>query len=169
MNISLHLATPEDACVLAITKKTVWEQTYRGIYPDEMLDNFDLEFYTQLERQRMESPEHRYYLYTDGDRCAGYFSFGPYNFGEYKDFDLCLNNLYICNGYKGIGLGKQAFAVVEEHCRNVGISKFFCGCNIHNLPARAFYLHMGGKVGIISGGHENLADDIMHFEFYIGE
>lgn len=47
--------------------------------------------------------------------------------------------------------------------------QFFCGCNVHNLPARRFYEKMGGVVGEIDDGHENLAEDQMYFEFCTGE
>ena len=152
-----------------MTRQIVWKETYRGIYPDEMLDQYDLAFYTQRDRRRIETPGHHYYLYLDGETCVGYFSFGPYNFGTYKDFDLCLNNLYIRRDYQGQGLGRQAIDCVRVYCREQGIEKFFCVCNVHNHPARGFYTHMGGVIGNISEGHNNPAEDILHFEFHIGE
>ena len=167
--VTLRRAVPEDARLFAETRRIVWGETYRGIYPDEMLDKYDVDAYAQRDRQRIENPQHHYYLYMDGENCVGYFSFGPYNFGNYKDFELCLNNLYIRNGYKGRGLGRQAFDVVRTHCRERGIAKFFCGCNIHNDPAMLFYRHMGGVPGDAAEEHENRADDIIHFEFHIGD
>lgn len=167
--IEMVKASVRDARILAATRQIVWIETYRGIYPDSMLDNYCIETYAQLDRQRMESTDHHYYLFMDRGECVGYFSLGPYNYGTYKDFELCLNNLYIRDGYKGLGLGKRAFAVVREHCAQQGIDKFFCGCNVHNTTARAFYSHMGGVVGSISDGHESKADDIVHFEFYTGD
>lgn len=169
MNIILRRAAAEDAGLIARTRRLVWEQTYRGIYPDEMLDNYNLDFFTKRDRQRLESPVHHFYVYMDGNQCVGYFSFGPYNFGEYKDFELCLNNLYICNAYKGRGLGKLAFSTIREYCKDNRINKFFCGCNLQNLPAQDFYRHMGGVVGNVSGGHANTSEDIIHFEFYLGD
>ena len=132
-----------DAPVIAATRQIVWDQTYRGIYPDETIDNYNLEFYTCRDRQRMEEPDQHYYLFMDQNRCVGYFSFGPYHYGVYKDFQVCLNNLYILEAYKGMGLGKQAFAILREYCHNHGIGKFFCGCNANNHPAIGFYRHMG--------------------------
>lgn len=158
-----------DAHLLAVTRRIVWEETYRGIYPDEMLDDYDAAFYTERDARRISDPRHSYYLFMDGESCIGYFSFGPYNFGTYKDFALCLNNLYIRNGYKGLGLGKQAFVVIREYCAEQGIEKFFCGCNAHNHPAIGFYRHMGGIQGDEPQFTENKSDDIIHFEFHIGD
>ncbi len=166
--IELIKASLSDACIIAHTRKIVWEQTYRGIYPDGMIDGYDLDYYTRRDRQRMEAPNQHYYLYMDGKICVGYFSFGPYHYGQYKDFAVCLNNLYILEEYKGLGLGKRAFWVIREYCQTQGIDKFFCGCNANNLPAMEFYRHMGG----IQGDEADLtlpkADQIIHFEFHIG-
>ncbi len=153
---------------MAQTRQAVWQQTYRGIYPDDMLDHDDLEAFARRDRQRILDPRHRYYLFLDGGVCAGYVSFGPGNFGPYKNFSLCLNNLYIRKDYQGQGLGKRAFALLRQYCGSHGIEKFFCGCNAHNLPACSFYRHMGGRPGTMSCGHESKADDIIHFEFYLG-
>ena len=151
------------------TRRTVWEQTYRGIYPDEMIDSYDFRHHLQRDQSRISSPEHRYYLFLDGGKCIGFFSFGPANYGPYKDFTLCLNSLYICQEYKGMGLGKRAFSVLRGYAAEQGIRKFFCGCNLHNERAQGFYCHMGGVAGLISTGHENRSQDIIHFEFYLGD
>ncbi len=166
--IECRLATAADARLLASTRHAVWLETYRGIYPDEMLDNYDLEAFARRDAQRIADPRHRYYLFLEGAECVGYFSYGPYNFGSYKDFTLCLNNLYIRSGYRGRGLGRTAFLHLRKYCEARGIRKFFCGCNAHNLNAVSFYRHMGGIQGDVPCAHENKADDIIHFEFYLG-
>jgi hypothetical protein len=42
-DISYRLAEYKDCIDMAIIKKQVWITTYRGIYPNESLDNFDIE------------------------------------------------------------------------------------------------------------------------------
>lgn len=154
---------------VALTRKAVWEETYRGIYPQEMLDDYDPKDFACRDEERIRSGNHHYYLFLDEGKCIGYFSFGPYNFGSYKDFSLCLNNLYIRKEYQGKGLGRQAFDCIREYCVRRGISKFFCGCNAHNAPAAGFYRHMGGVQGDAFVPHKQKSDDIIHFEFHIGE
>ncbi len=166
--IELRKAAVEDAYLLASTRHIVWQETYRGIYPDEMLDHYDLESRAQQDAQRISDPRHHYYLFLDEKECVGYFSYGPYNYGCYKDFNLCLNNLYIRKEYKGHGLGRKAFENLQSFCQKHGIIKFFCGCNVHNHAAAAFYLHMGGIQGDTPEFHSHKADDIIHFEFYLG-
>lgn len=167
--VTVQKASPQDAKFVTATRRIVWEQTYRGIYPDSMLEDYDYDRHLKRDTDLISSPHQHYYLFMDGEECIGYMSFGPYNYGTYKDFCLCLNSLYICEGYKGHGLGKQAFSILRQYAARQGIPKFFCGCNVHNLPAQSFYRHMGGVAGDISTGHENPSEDIIHFEFHIGD
>ena len=167
--IELKKATAADASLLAETRRTVWKETYRGIYPDSMLDEYDLELYTQKDAQRIREPGNHYFLFVDGHECIGYFSFGPYHYGNYKDFEICLNHLYIRKAYQGQGLGKTAISVLWDHCNEQGIDRFFCGCNANNLPAIAFYRHMGGIQGDEAPRYVPKHDQIIHFEFYLGD
>ena len=167
--IECRRAGAEDARLLAQTRQIVWKQTYWGIYPDCMLDDYDIDYYEARDRARILDPNHHYYLFLDGETCVGYYSFGPYNYGTYRDFELCLNNLYIIESYKGMGLGKQAFSKIYQFCQANNIPKFFCGCNANNLPAVSFYLHMGGIQGDEALPNVPKEDQIIHFEFYIGE
>ena len=41
MDYIIRLATKEDCEGLAKLKRIVWESTYRGIYPDFKLDNYN--------------------------------------------------------------------------------------------------------------------------------
>lgn len=43
MDYIIRLATNEDIKNLAVLKQKVWSETYRGIYNDEIIDNFDYE------------------------------------------------------------------------------------------------------------------------------
>ena len=154
--------------MIARTRICVWRETYTGIYSEEKLNEYDIDAYALLDRQRICRPEEHYYLLLDGEECVGYFSFGPYHYGSYKDFALCLNHLYIRKSHQGIGLGKWAFQTVEAYCRQQKIEKFFCGCNANNLPAMGFYHHMGGIPGDEPRLDVPKMDQILHFEFYLG-
>ena len=115
------------------------------------------------------STDYMAYLVMDGGQCAGYFSYGAASHGGYKDFSFCLNSLYLLPPYQHMGLGRRIFAQVRQAARERKLDSFFCGCNVHNLPARRFYEKMGGVVGEIDDGHENLAENQMYFEFCTGE
>lgn len=158
-----------DAPAIGRLREAVWKTTYRGIYPDEKIDNYPYEQYLQRDSAQLQSEDHSWYLFCDGKEPIGYFSIGPYNYGNYKDFALCLNHLYILESYHGKGLGRKAFEVIFDYCRKNGIRKFFCGCNAHNLPAMAFYRRLGGIAGDEPRSDVPKADQIIHFEFYLGD
>ena len=161
-------ATYDDLPMLAATRQKVWATTYRGIYPDAMIDNFDTQWHITRDKRRMEDPKQEFFLVMDGENCVGYFYYGTPHVA-YKDFEFCLNSLYFLEDYRGKGLGTKVFEQVRSVCKERGIDKFFNGCNIHNLPAQAFYRKMGGSVGLIDGGHTNKAEDQMYFEYYLGD
>lgn len=165
--IVFRRATEADIPLLSETRRSAWDATYRGIYEDELIDRFDYEGQRRKDAKRI--AEQTVFLMMDGECCAGYFYYGVFPNGLYKDFTLCLNSLYILPPYQGRGLGKRVFAWMREVCRVRGLDKFFCGCNIHNPKAQGFYRARGGVVGLIDGGHARKAEDQMYFEFYLGE
>lgn len=167
--IHIRRADVNDAALLAAARRSAWDATYRGIYPDAWIDEYDLAAQTQREKARLEQPDYTAYLVMDGSRCAGYFSYGAPGHGAYKDFSFCLNSLYLLPPYQRMGLGRRIFAQVRQAARERKLDGFFCGCNVHNLPARQFYEKMGGRAGRIDDGHENPAEDQMYFEFCTGE
>lgn len=160
-------AVPADAPILSATRQKAWNATYRGIYPDKLIDEYDFAARTEFDKKRIEDPSQLVFLLMDGETCGGYFCLGTPAYGKYKDFDFCLNALYFLPPYQGCGFGRQAFRIAADECRQRGLSKFFCGCNAHNLKARAFYGHMGGHLGTARLGHSNRAEDQVYFEFYL--
>ncbi len=169
MSVEFVKVGPEKARLMAEIRPKVWASTYRGIYSDEKIDNYDLEFYTKRDAQRMRDPRQTFILAMDGERCVGYFHYGPPHIPPYKDFVLCLNSLYFLSEYRGQGLGKRAFAHMLEVCRERGLSKFFWQCNSHNYPAQAFYEKMGGILSFRDEGHEDKGLDQLYYEYYLGE
>ncbi len=167
--VTMRRACEADAFTISQLREAVWKTTYRGIYPDEKLDHYPFQQYINRDSEQLRSSDHIWYLFFSGDMPIGYFSFGPYNYGNYKDFELCLNHLYILKPYHGIGLGKWAFDVIINHCRKHNIHQFFCGCNANNLPAMRFYSHLGGIIGDAPRLDVPKEDQIIHFEFYLGD
>ena len=165
MNVIFRKANISDAPILANTRRKVWDATYRGIYPDAMIDDYEYEAHLARDEKRITDPKNTVWLAMDGETCVGYLYVGPCGYGRYKDFDFCLNSLYFLPPYQGRGLGRTAFALAAAECRRRGYDKFFCGCNAHNHRARGFYEHMGGVLGRENTGHENKAEDQVYYEF----
>lgn len=56
MSVEFRRASPEDARLLAETRRRAWDTTYRGIYPDAMIDEYDLEAHTARDAARHRRP-----------------------------------------------------------------------------------------------------------------
>ena len=57
--VEFQLAQVSDAPILAATRQKVWDATYRGIYPDEMIDQYDMALFTAKDRTRISDPENK--------------------------------------------------------------------------------------------------------------
>ena len=124
--IVFRRAVPADAPILTETRRRCWDATYRGIYPDEMIDNYDYSRHGARDLARISDPENTVWLAMDGESCVGYLYVGPCGYGPYKDFAFCLNSLYFLPDYQHIGLGGRAFALAAAECRRRGYKKFLC-------------------------------------------
>lgn len=165
--IEFRIAELKDAPTLTTTRQKVWDATYRGIYPDERIDDYAFSDHLARDEKRIADPRNKVWLALDGAACIGYLYIGPCSYGSYKDFELCLNSLYFMPPYQGMGLGRKAIELTASECARRGYDKFFCGCNAHNHKARSFYEHMGGRLGQESLGHSSKAEDQVYYEFYL--
>lgn len=151
-------AAAEDAPLIARLKLEAWKTTYRGIYPDELIDGWDMAERTERERAKLASPGMTgFIIETEGRPCG--FMFIEDNGGVY------IPALYLLSEYRGRGIGSAAFWLIREYCRERGYKAFTCNCNAHNSPALRFYAKMGGRELSRSIGHENKREDQVKLEF----
>ena len=66
-NLFIRRAAVTDAELLAETRRSAWDATYRGIYPDAWIDEYDLAEQTQRERARLEQTDYMAYLMQSED------------------------------------------------------------------------------------------------------
>lgn len=163
--IEVRKASLEDAGTIVSTRQKVWDATYRGIYPDEMIDAFDWKRHLEAEQCRLSNPNFQCYMVLDGKHCVGYLSYGRIHPGLWKDFAFRLHSLYLLPPYQGKGLGKQLFLQARDACRDMGYGKMFLDCHPDNTKALQFYMRMGGIAAFTDGGHENPQEDTCTLEF----
>lgn len=167
--IEIRKATEEDALTIIRTRQKAWDATYRGIYPDEVIDQFDWKWHLEAERRRLRNPNFQCYMVLDGESCVGYVSYGTVRAGTWKDFSFRLHSLYLLPPYQGNGLGKKIFTQVQEACKAMGCNKMFLDCHPDNHNALGFYRHMGGVITQVDSGHENRQEDTCTIEYYFTE
>jgi len=135
----------EDCYEIAKLKGEVWNTTYRGIYSNEALDNYDVERNKRTFEGIVSSPKISLYIAVNIEKIVGFISFGePYRpFLHYKQ-DVGL--FYILKEYQKIGIGKKLFSLAKENIRNNGYNEFFVSVNKYNKNAIDFYIAMGGDI-----------------------
>lgn len=153
-------AKPSDAQVIAQLRLAAWKTTYRGIYPDDVIDQYDVHERAKRDLEKINDPALLVYLIRCGGQPAGYLMF--------RMEDLFIASLYLLEAYQRRGIGRQAFALVRERCQERGIRQFRCNCNAHNLPAQSFYRAMGGVIVARDEGHANRQENQLTFQFQAG-
>ena len=161
MNVEFIPAKASDAAVISTLRQRIWDTTYRGIYPDAVIDDFNYDWHQQRDLKKISDPSFTVYLIKYGSENIGYFIF------QHAGAGVCLHSLYVLREYQHRGIGKQAFSVLKDYCRENGISRFTCGCHPDNENAMRFYQQMGGVVTKTDIGHKNRQEDGVIFEFNV--
>ena len=158
MAINLIAARENDAKIIAELKHTIWCTTYRGIYSDEIIDNFDYEEHIKRNLCLIKNPACHVYLIMDEESPIGYFAL-------MNSETVYIQSLYICQEYQHQGIGRRVFAFIKRYCQENGTDKFSCNCNSHNVSAQGFYRAMGGTIIGRDEGHVDKRDDQITFAF----
>ena len=63
-------ASEEDVPSIIALRQRIWDTTYRGVYPDSMIDNFDWDWHREMELLRVHHPAYFRRIPKTGDRPA---------------------------------------------------------------------------------------------------
>ena len=162
MNFEFIKANKEDCYKLSRIKKEVWNTTYKGIYSDNELINYD---YKKHEQKFIDGLDGLYLIKSDGN-VIGYFCFSSPKY-PYKDYNYCLNSLYILKEYQGNGIGKKVFEFIMNFCKENKIKEFFTSANKYNTNAYLFYLKMGGVLDSIDESEKDKSTHQYRFIFNV--
>ena len=163
MNIDFAPAKASDAATISTLRQRIWDTTYRGVYPDAVIDDFDYDWHQQCNLKKISDSSFTVYLIKYREEAVGYFIF------QDTDAGVWLHSLYVLRKYKRRGIGKQAFSILKDYCIEKEINRFVCNCSPHNENAMRFYQHMGGVVAKTDTGHDNKQEDGVIFEFNVRE
>lgn len=141
----IRLATKEDAKNLAILKQKVWNETYRGIYDDDIIDNFNYKEAEETFLSIIDNNKISFYVVESNGELVGYMDVGVpiRKFGEYEQE---IGLLYLTKDFQKRGIGRELFNLGYNEIKNKGYKEFFISCNKYNINARKFYERMGGKL-----------------------
>lgn len=145
MNYIIRKKERKDCADVAHVVTVAWNETYRGIVPDEFLANL----YTNEEERAKnsynnfnEKENHQYVLEVD-DKVVGFVNVGS---SDETDYENCgeIHAVYIINGYKGHGYGKKLIDAGIQELKSMNFDKMVIGC-LDGNPSNEFYKHLGGK------------------------
>ncbi len=158
MEIKFVFAKPEEARFLSEMRRKVWLTTYRGIYPDKLLDEFDYEFHDNKNLFMINSEEYSVFFIFAGKEAVGYLIL------QHKN-PLYVQSLYLLSEYRGKGIGRKTFEFIRKVCRENKTERFYLGCHPQNEKALGFYEKMGGVITKKDIGHENNRENSFKIEF----
>lgn len=139
--------TMDDIPAAATVRVKTWQAAYRGIVPDEFLDNLSIERNIARWQANFSIPD-RFSLFYVGENDAGEvvgFALGGAERDGDPEYHGEIGALYIFPDDQGKGLGRmlvQAFsaALVDE-----GFTDMLIWVLADNHASRAFYAAMGGQ------------------------
>ena len=165
-NISIREATIKDCYEIAVVKSIVWNTTYRGIYPDAMLDNYDIKRNRETFEKIVANPNISLFIAEDNEKIIGFMDCGePYR--PFQNYKQEIGLLYVLKEYQNQGIGRELFLLGKKTIRKNGYSEFFISCNKYNQNAIEFYKKMGGKVIHIDEDNEDKSIAQIKFHYQI--
>ncbi|MBQ2795324.1 MAG: GNAT family N-acetyltransferase [Oscillospiraceae bacterium] len=158
MEVGFEFVKESEAHLLSEFRQKVWATTYRGIYPDEIIDNFDFDFHDKRNLLWIKSEDFLvYFISADGEK-AGYLIL------QKKD-PFYVQSLYLLPEFRGKGIGKKVFEFIRVFCKEHGKTHFYLGCHPQNKKALGFYAAMGGTITARDENHENNRENNVKIEF----
>ena len=143
---------------LGLLRQKAWAATYRGIYPDEMIDQFDYQWHAEKDLLRLRSPQFcNWFIQCSGEN-IGYLTLRKADY-------LYLYSLYLLPKGQKKGYGRQALAFTAQFCKENGFSHFRCHCQPDNRNAMDFYAKMGGVIVERDEENEERWQNTVVFEF----
>ncbi len=138
-------ATPADARAIASVQIDTWRSTYRGHFPDAVLDGLDLDRNAQrLEQRLRELPAKQLCLVAEaGGAVVGFVMGGPRAFDPVSD-EGEVYAIYVRDEHQRAGVGGTLLAEAARRLDVLGLRGLLIWVLRENLKGRSFYERMGG-------------------------
>ena len=142
--MEIRKARPGDEIEIAGVHVESWETTYRGIFPDEILDNHSVEFRERQWGEAIERDSESIFVAENkNNEIIGFVMGGP-NRSDYKEFEGELYAIYLVQEEQGQGVGRSLTQTLVRNFVDAGITSMMLGVAKGN-QAEKFYEALGGK------------------------
>jgi len=144
MEIVIRKALPEEAYEYTSCHISCWQSAYRGIVPDEFLDNMPAEIARRTERfrQLLSEPDFDSYCVMYGDRMIGLLTFGK-NRDEDKPYSGEIGGMYLVGEFWDKGYGGKMMDFAKNELKRMGYDEVSLWVLEENARARRFYERHG--------------------------
>lgn len=119
-----------------------WKETYRGLMPDAILDNLNVEGRRKYWQERLATDTINYVAEVDGN-VVGFACCGK-NREPLKDYDAEVYAIYLRKAYHGLGLGKGLWQACVRVLKAQGYGKVIVWV-LKDNPFAQFYIEGGGQ------------------------
>lgn len=143
MDVTIRDATPADAAGIVNAHVGSWRTTYRGHFPDDLLDNVDLGVWTaNRERMLRELPPDQFYLVAEvRGEIAGFCVAGPSRAGP-EDAEVYA--IYLLAEHQRRGIGRALIREAVRRLRRRRMRSMVIWVLRENAIGRSFYERLGG-------------------------
>lgn len=141
--MKVRKAVLSDARGIAKVHVDSWITTYKGIIPDEFLNNLTYESREQLWKKNI--PIGNVFVAENQGRIVGFSSGGKERSGKYQGFDGELSSVYILKEYQGKGIGRLLVEPIIAELEKMDIHAMLV-LVLKDNNSRLFYEALGGKI-----------------------
>lgn len=143
-NIIIRKAYPEEAERLIDINIKVWNTTYNGLIPQEVIDKLQSKNLARIERNKKSIKEKNNIFVAEIDgKIIGYSTYGKTRDENYTDAGEIYAG-YILDDYQKLGIGRKlAVACMEEMIKN-GYTTLITKC-LKGNPSNEFHKSLGGE------------------------
>lgn len=143
--MQIRPARDGDALGIAQVHVSSWQSNYRGIVPDDFLQNLTIEPRQRMWQRAIDTGRSVLQVAEMDERIVGFVSGGTPQ-APFKDYDAELYTIYILADHQGQGIGRKLFTVCVQELATRGHQSMFLWVLADNPDACGFYAHLGGDV-----------------------
>jgi ribosomal protein S18 acetylase RimI-like enzyme len=153
----IQCADLSDAKEVAIVHVRSWQEAYRGIMPDKLLDALSIESSTSAWGKNLLDEAQTTTLYTENSEVIGFCNFGMSRDSDALESDGEIRAIYILKEYWSNGIGSKLILNCFEVLKSLGFSSVRVWVLDSNERAIQFYQNSGfnlvgkSKIGEHSG------------------
>lgn len=147
MSAILVPGSSRDADAVGLLQAESWRSSYRGIMPDDFLDDDAIDHRRSAWRERLASDSDRRWLLKAHDQDGELVGFACVELDAEPEWGALLDNLHVRPDRKGQGIGRRLFDAAREWSfEQLGHNGIHLWVLEANLEGQGFYNRIGGTI-----------------------